>query len=168
MSRDLTEATPRMRDFAIRLIGLAKEELNLRVIVTSVARLFEVQVALYAQGRNTLENVNKLRIRAKLAPITHKENKYKVTWTLASRHIINLSNDDPTDNLSHAIDFGILDKNGKYMGDVKADVNNDNKSDYIQLGLLAKKVDSEIIWGGNWKKSKDYQHYEEPKWINPA
>ena len=167
MSRDLNEATPRMKDFAIRLIGLAKEELNIRVIVTSVARLFEVQVALYAQGRYTLENVNKLRTRAKLAPITHKENK-KVTWTLASRHIINLSNDDPTDNLSHAIDFGILDKNGKYMGDVKADVNNDNKSDYIQLGQLAKKVDPEIIWGGDWKKSKDYPHYEEPKWINPA
>ena len=167
MSRDLNEATPRMKDFAIRLIGLAKEELNIRVIVTSVARLFEVQVALYAQGRDTLENVNKLRVRAKLAPITHKENK-KVTWTLASRHIINLSNDDPTDDKSHAIDFGILDKNGKYMGDIKADVNRDNKPDYIQLGSLAKKVDPEIIWGGDWKKSKDYPHYEEPKWINPA
>ena len=168
MSRDLNEATPRMRDFAIKLIGLAKEELNLRVIVTDVARPYEVQVALYAQGRETLENVNKLRSRAKLAPITHKENKNKVTWTLASRHIINLSNDDPTDDKSHAIDFGILDKNGKYMGDIKADVNNDNKSDYIQLGHLAKKVDPEIIWGGDWTKSKDYPHYEEPKWINPA
>jgi hypothetical protein len=54
------------------------------------------------------------------------------------------------------------------MGDIKADVNNDNKSDYIQLGHLAKKVDPEIIWGGDWTKSKDYPHYEEPKWINPA
>jgi len=84
MSRDLNEATPRMKDFALRLIGLAKEELNLRVIVTDVARPYEVQVALYAQGRETLENVNKLRLRAKLAPITHKENKNKVTWTSSS------------------------------------------------------------------------------------
>ena len=152
MSRDLNEATPRMRDFAIKLIGLAKEELNLRVIVTDVSRLFEVQVALYAQGRETLENVNKLRSRAKLAPITHLENKNKVTWTLASKHIINLSNDDPTDDKSHAIDFGILDNNGKYQGDVKADVNKDNKSDYIQLGLLAKKIDPEIIWESYWNK----------------
>jgi alpha-galactosidase len=167
MSRDLNEATPRMKDFALKLIGLAKGELDIRVIVTDVARLYEVQVALYAQGRETLENVNKLRLRAKLTPITHKENK-KVTWTLASRHIINLSNDDPTDDLSHAIDFGILDKNGKYMGDIKADVNRDNKSDYIQLGQLAKRIDPEIIWGGDWTKSKDYPHYEEPKWINPA
>ena len=168
MSRNLNEASPRIRDFALKLIGLAKEELGIRVIVTDVSRLFEVQVALYAQGRETLENVNKLRKRANLAPITNKENKNKVTWTLASRHIINLSNDDITDDLSHAIDFGILDKNGKYMGDVKADVNRDNKFDYIQLGHLAKKVDSEIIWGGDWKKSKDYPHYEEPKWISLA
>lgn len=167
MSRNLNEATPLMRDFAIKLIGLAKEELGIRVIVTDVSRLYEVQVALYAQGRETLEHVNKLRMRAKLYPITHKENKNKVTWTLASRHIINLSNDDPTDDKSHAIDFGILDKNGKYQGDVKADVNNDNKSDYIQLGQLAKKINPEIIWGGNWTK-KDYPHFEEPKWINPA
>jgi peptidoglycan LD-endopeptidase CwlK len=167
MSRDLNEATPRMKEFALKLIGLAKEELGIKVIVTDVARQYEVQVALYAQGRETLENVNKLRKRAKLAPITHKENR-KVTWTLASRHIINLSNDDPTDDLSHAIDFGILDKNGKYMGDIKADVNKDNKSDYIQLGTLAKKIDKDIIWGGDWSKSKDYPHFEEPKWINPA
>lgn len=168
MSRDLDKATPRMRDFAIKLIGMAKEELGIKVIVTDVDRQYEVQVALYAQGREALENVNKLRSRANLPSITHKENKNKVTWTLASRHIINLSNEDSTDDLSHAIDFGILDKNGKYMGDIKADVNMDNKQDYIQLGALAKKIDKDIIWGGDWKKSKDYPHYEEPKWINPT
>lgn len=167
MSRDLNEATPRMKEFALKLIGLAKEELGIKVIVTDVARPYEVQVALYAQGRETLENVNKLRKRAKLAPITHKENR-KVTWTLASKHIINLSNDDPTDDLSHAIDFGILDKNGKYMGDIKADVNKDNKPDYIQLGALAKKIDKDIIWGGDWNKSKDYPHFEEPNWLSLA
>ena len=162
MSRDLNKAVPRMRDFAIQLIGRAKEELGIKIIVTDVDRLYEVQMALYAQGRETLENVNKLRKRANLAPITHKDNK-KVTWTMASRHIINLSNDDPSDDLSYAIDFGILDKNGKYMGDVKADVNKDNKPDYIQLGALAKKIDPGIIWGGDFKKSKDYPHYELPK-----
>jgi len=167
MSRDLNQASPRMKDFALKLIGRAKEELGLRVIVTDVARQFEVQVALYAQGRETLENVNKLRKRAGLTPITNKENKNKVTWTLASRHIINLTNDDPTDDLSHAIDFGILDRHGRYMGDVKADTNNDNIPDYVQLGKLGKKIDPDIIWGGNWTK-KDYPHFEEPKWMSLA
>ena len=162
MSRDLNKAVPRMKSFAIQLIGRAKEELGLTVIVTDVDRPYEVQMALYAQGRQSLSEVNLLRKRAGLSPIAHTENK-KVTWTMASRHIINLSNDDPTDDLSYAIDFGILDKNGKYMGDVKADVNKDNKPDYIQLGALAKKIDSGIIWGGDFKKSKDYPHYELPK-----
>lgn len=161
MSRDLNKAIPRMKNFAIQLIGRAKEELGLIVIITDVDRLYEVQMALYAQGRQSLTEVNLLRKRAGLSPIAHTENK-KVTWTMASRHIINLTNDNPEDDLSYAIDFGILDKNGKYVGGVKADINNDNKSDYVQLGGLAKKVDSGITWGGDWK-SKDYPHYEYSK-----
>jgi hypothetical protein len=163
MSRDLNKAVPRIKNFAIQLIGRAKEELRLIVIVTDVDRLYEVQMALYAQGRQSLAEVNLLRKRAGLSSITHIENKNKVTWTMASKHIIHLTNDDPSDDLSYAVDFGILDKNGKYIGDVKADLNKDNKSDYIQLGALAKKIDSGIIWGGDFKKSKDYPHYECPK-----
>lgn len=163
MSRDLNKAVPRMKNFALQLIGRAKEELALNVIVTDVDRLYEVQMALYAQGRQPLAEVNIMRKRAGMLPITHIENKNKVTWTMASRHIINLTNDNPDDDLSYAIDFGILDKNGKYMGDVKADVNRDNKPDYIQLGALAKRIDPGIIWGGDFKKSKDYPHYECPR-----
>lgn len=161
MSRDLNKAVPRMKNFALQLIGRAKEELALNVIVTDVDRLYEVQMALYAQGRQSLAEVNALRKRAGMPPIT--DNSKKVTWTMASRHIINLTNDNPDDDLSYAIDFGILDKNGRYVGDVKADVNQDNKSDYIQLGALAKTIDPGVLWGGDFKKSKDYPHYECPK-----
>ena len=46
MSRDLNKSVPRMRDFAIQLIGRAKEELGIKIIVTEVDRLYEVQMAL--------------------------------------------------------------------------------------------------------------------------
>lgn len=162
-SRDLNLAHPQLKDFAIKLIEKAKNELGLKVIVTSVARQYEEQVALYAQGRQKLEEVNLLRKVAKMSPITQKENKV-VTWTLASKHIIRLTDDDPTNDLSRAIDFGILDKNGKYVGDEKADTNGDNKSDYIQLGFLGNKIAKElgypILWGGDFKTKKDYPHFE--------
>jgi peptidoglycan L-alanyl-D-glutamate endopeptidase CwlK len=114
MSRDLNKATPRMRNFAIKLIELAKNELGINVIITDVDRPYEVQMALYAQGRESTDNVNKLRKRAGLGPITNKDNK-KVTWTMASRHIINLSNNDSTDDLSHAIDFKLYSLLNLYL-----------------------------------------------------
>ncbi len=162
MSRDLNKTTPRMRDFANKLI-LKASDIGINVFVIEVDRPYQTQVAYYAQGRDTLESVNKLRKRAGLSPITESENKKKITWTMNSRHIVNLENDDKNDDYSHAIDFGIKDNLGKYVGDSKADVNKDNKPDYIQLGKLAKEIDSDIIWGGDWVKNKDYPHYEEPK-----
>lgn len=159
MGRDLNRAVPRLKDFAEKLILKAKAKLDLDVFVVEVDRPFLTQVAYYAQGRDPLTEVNALRKRAGLGPITASENRYKITWTLASQHIVNLANDDITDNLSRAVDFGIKDKMGKYCGDSKTDVNKDNIPDYIQLGALAKKIDPGIEWGGEWKK-KDLPHYQ--------
>lgn len=166
MSRDINRATPRMRAFAETLIQKAKELLNIDCFVVEVDRPYEVQVAYFAQGRDTLEAVNKLRKRAGLAPIDGKHNK-KITWTMNSRHITNLANDDTTDDLSRAIDFGIKDKMGKYDGSSKADTNKDNLPDYYQLGALAKTIDPGIEWGGDWK-NKDLPHFQEPAETNPC
>ena len=129
MSRDTSKATPFLREFSALLIAKAKSDLDLKVIVTSVDRDYKEQMALFAQGRQSLAEVNLLRKAAKMAPITAKENTRKVTWTMASKHIINLDDRFPENNLSRAIDFGILDKNGHYMGSIKADVNKDNIAD---------------------------------------
>jgi hypothetical protein len=61
----------------------------------------------------------------------------------------------------------IKDKLGKYCGDSKVDVNKDNKPDYLQIGVIGKMIDPEMIWGGDWK-NKDLPHWEEPRRINPA
>jgi len=164
MGRDLNKAIPEMKEFATFLIERAKSELNLNVIVTSVERLYEEQVALYAQGRSTCAEVNRLRKFVNLGDITEEQNKKKVTWTMKSKHIIRLNDNDPGNDLSRAVDFGILDNNGKYVGDIKADINKDNKQDYLQLVSLAKIIIKEknyfILPGADFKKSKDYPHYE--------
>lgn len=157
MSRDLNKATPRLKKFAEELIKKAKSDLCLDVIVVEVDRPYEVQMAYYAQGRRPSLEVNLLRKRAGLPPTTSTR---KITWTMVSRHIVNLANDSSSDDLSHAIDFGIKDKMGKYCGDSKADVNKDNRPDYIQLGALAKTIDHGIVWGGDWRH-KDYPHFQE-------
>lgn len=160
MSRDLNKAIPEMKNFALDLIPRAKSDLGLPVIVTNVDRIYAEQVAIYAQGRETLEETNRLRKIVNLPPITEEQNKNQVSWTMNSKHITKL----PEFPLSRAIDFGILDSKGKYIGDIKADTNGDNKSDYIQLADLARVIIKEkgykILPGADFKKNKDYPHYE--------
>lgn len=164
-SRNLDDAIYQIKTFANELILRAVKSLGLRVIVTSVMRTYLEQAALYAQGRSPLFEVNYARKQAGLKPIEAHLNKV-VTWTLNSKHVINIDDTLPENDKSRAVDFGILDKYGKYQGSEKADTNDDNKADYIQLGELGKKIATEfdypILWGGDFKKSKDYPHYE---WI---
>jgi hypothetical protein len=164
MSRDLSKATPRVREFSEKLISEVKRLLGITLFVVEVDRPFDVQVAYYAQSREPLSVVNKLRKRVGLAPITDSENKRAITWTMASNHITNLENDKSSDDLSRAIDIGIKDKNGHYVADANADTNKDKKADFKQIGIIGKMIDSGMIWGGDWKGKKyDPQHWEEPK-----
>lgn len=162
-SRNLDDAIYQLKIFAMELIKRASEELRLKVIVVSVMRTYLEQVALHAQGRLPLYEVNLARKKAGMLPIEARLNNI-VTWTLNSKHIINLDDNFPENDKSKAVDFGILDKFGKYQGSDKADVNQDNEPDYIQLGELGVKLAGEfdypIRWGGHFKKNKDYPHFE--------
>ena len=91
----------------------------------------------------------------------------KVTWTLDSKHVVRLDDKRIDNDKSRAIDYGLLDKYGNYRGDMKADINGDNISDYKQLGELGMKIaielDYPIIWGGDPSsrfKGKDPSHFE--------
>jgi len=164
-SRNLDDAIYPMKYFAEELIKRAKEDLHIKVIIVSVMRTYLEQLALFAQGRMSLYEVNIARKKAGMIPIEARYNN-KVTWTMNSKHVINLDDNMIDNDKSRAVDFGILDKYGKYQGSEKADVNEDNKPDYIQLGELGMKIAHEfgypILWGGDFKKSKDYPHFE---WI---
>lgn len=163
MSRDLNKATPFMRDFFLKLQTTVKRVLGINIIAIQVDRTAQYQLALYAQGREPLDKVNRLRKIAGVAPISAAENQHKVTWTLCSDHITDLNDNNPNNNLSRAIDIGIISPDGKYQGSDKADVNRDNKADYQQIGAMAKTIRPDIVWGGDYIKTKDYPHYAQPK-----
>lgn len=164
MSRELSRATQRVRNFTEALISETKRLTGINIFIIEVDRPFDVQVAYYAQSREPLDVVNKLRKRAGLSPITEAENQKAVTWTMDSRHIVNLENDTKIDDLSHAVDIGLKDKNGKYVTDANADTNKDKKVDFDQIGIIGKMIDPGMIWGGDFKgRKKDPQHWEEPR-----
>lgn len=130
---------------------------KLPFILTSVARTLKEQTALYAQGRNSIDQVNLLRKIAGLTPIT-KEQNVCVTWTMKSKHIVDPDSKDPTKHLSNAFDIAIIKPNNQPTWDIKVDVNNDMIPDYQEAGKLGQSVG--LIWGGTFKSSPDYPHYQ--------
>src|SRR3989304_4155224 len=155
MSRDLTLLHQRLQDLVPVFIKKCKEAGH-DVIITSTARDFKEQIALYAQGRQPLSEVNHLRKIVGYAELTEQQNKKRVTWTLASRHIINLDDTDKNNDRATAFDFAIV-KNGKAIWDVKADIDADGVVDYLECANIAKSLGLES--GAFWKKS-DYPHIQ--------
>ena len=126
-------------------------------IVTCTARTVKEQVALYAQGRQILNEVNVLRAQAQLPPITEAENKNKVTSTLQSKHLVDLEYPITTNDKSSAFDIAIL-KDGKVTWDLKVNVNKNEIADYMEAGKIGQTVG--LTWGGSWTNFKDYPHFQ--------
>jgi len=89
-------AQPIFRDF----LNLLDKELGEdRYIAVEGRRLLAVQEAYHAQGRETLEEVNKKRAAAGLYLLRSEKDNYIITWTLKSKHIDGLAMDVvPTDS----------------------------------------------------------------------
>lgn len=151
MSRDLNKAVPFLKDVVTTLIAEAKRRYNLNVFVVDVDRDYRIQRAYFAQGREHVAIVNELRRIANLPLINAEQNLKKITWTMNSKHITNAQDGDPNNDLSRAVDLGLKDYRGRYMGNVDADVNGDNKHDYEQVGALAEELGAgKIKWGGRF------------------
>ena len=118
--------------------------------LNEVLRTPAVQAAYYAQGREDLEEVNRLRKNAGLRPIGPKENSYRVTWTLNSRHF------PGPDGKSRAFDIRLL-KYGKPHWETKWDGNENSIGDYAEAAAIGKKVGLDA--GGMWSKP-DFPHYQ--------
>lgn len=74
-----------------------------KFIICQVKRTIEEQTALYAQGRKPIDEVNRLREIAKMAPISPNRN-HIVTQTMKSRHLPN------KDGFSEAFDIVAVDR----------------------------------------------------------
>ena len=124
-------------------------------LVTQGHRSAAEQAALYAQGRERLLELNRLRKLAGLPafPAGSAEAGRKVTWVAVSRHM---------ELPSGALDVGMLQADGSVTWPADA------LQKFSRLMLVA---DWRIRWGGDWdgdgqtadEKSPDFPHFEVPK-----
>jgi len=156
MSRDISKfEKPEMAEAFVTECN----RIGIGVIFTDIDRTYVEQTALFAQGREPLEFVNGLRKKAGLGQITLKENMRKVTWTMNSKHIVNLDDERLDNNKSRALDFAVLKgfNPNEITWDVKADVQGDGIPDYRQAGEIAESLG--FKWGGRFK-NPDWPHIE--------
>jgi len=103
-------AQPVFRNFLKRLDEVLDDA---RYIVFEGRRSKLVQEAYYAQGRETLAEVNAKRADAGLYLLRNEKDNYLITWTLKSKHIEGLAMDvlptdgagNPTWDLAHFYGF---------------------------------------------------------------
>ena len=153
MSRNINNLTPSMqlKYFAFKE-GMNKA--GLKYMVTSVDRTILEQMALYVQGRLPVAEVNNFRSSAGLPMIKESEN-VKVTWTLNSKHVTNMFDEDLNNDKSSAFDIAIL-KDNQPVWDLKVNVNENDLPDYQEAGKIGESVG--LKWGGHFN---DPCHLEE-------
>jgi hypothetical protein len=124
------------------------KKIGITILITQTSRLAKEQLAYWMRGRKPYAEVVNYYKSASLIPPTKEENKVKITWTLNSKHIVDLDDNNPNNDLAKAFDFVVLDKNGKAVWKDKADINADNLPDYRQVGEIAERLG--VKWGGRF------------------
>ena len=121
----------------------AHEQIGFEVIFT--LRTEAEQLALFAQGRKTVDEVNRLRHDAVMPPITEEQNKRPVTWELTSMHMFGC-----------AFDVVLIKAREAVWTDCP---------EYGRLGELGESLG--LTWGGRWKV-KDLGHFQYTGGLNVA
>jgi hypothetical protein len=103
------------------------------------------QDALHKRGRYPLHIVNEAYKAVGLAPITAKENERPVTWRKVSDH-----------TARRAVDY-YIEWDGRYVSDIKADIDDNDIPDWEEFGEIA--MECGLEWGGSWVK-KDMPHVQ--------
>ncbi|MDA8088306.1 MAG: M15 family metallopeptidase [Nitrospiraceae bacterium] len=135
MSRDINSLVPVVRERLLQLEAGAKQ-LGIEFITVYTLRTEAEQHALFAQGRKTVDEVNRLRKEAGLAPITEGQNRI-VTRLLTSVHMFGC-----------AFDVAIL-KDGK--------IDWQDTYSFERLGAVGESLG--LRWGGRFT-FRDWGHFE--------
>lgn len=115
---------------------------------SSIDRNLAEQMALYAQGRMELTEVNLYRLLARMSILKSSAENRIVTWTVESDHITDINRPR-----SRAADYFIVYE-GKAIWDKHFDLNVNDIPDYIECGLIAKGMG--LGWGGTRSKGGDF------------
>jgi hypothetical protein len=154
-SRNINDLVPELREQCIAHIRKCKEA-GISIIITCTARDNMEQLALYSQGRMPLSYVNMMRTEAGIWGIDHKANKRKVTWTLNSRHVVDLDKGEK----ATAYDIALLRLvRGKLRAhwDLKENVNDNDIPDYEEVARIGESLGLEA--GARWNKP-DWPHFQ--------
>jgi hypothetical protein len=150
LHRDLDSLTEPMRKRVSEFIAKCAEE-GLTLYVFETKRDDDVQAAYCAQGRQPLEEVNRLRSIAGLYPIGEVQNKQKIT-------------DDPPSGFI-TVYKGVGHGNGTAADLVP--LNHDGslwwnapKAVWDKMGAIGEGVG--LVWGGRWK-TWDGPHFQMPR-----
>lgn len=92
LHRDISLLQPQFKQQVVAMITRL-DQLGIKYFIHETLRDIEVQKAYYAQGREPLVTVNRLRKIAGLWDINEEENKRKITWTMKSKHLEGLAID---------------------------------------------------------------------------
>jgi peptidoglycan LD-endopeptidase CwlK len=138
----------RIEDLAPDVQAAARTFLSLiqtPYVVTSTLRTQDEQVALYAQGRKSLGEVNALRVKAGMRAIAEAENKYTVTR-------------------ADGVKFKSNHQGGRAMDVVPAGTNGNPVWPPASDGrwqIIAKAgKEAGFKWGGDWAVYPDLPHWE--------
>lgn len=133
MSRSIDDLDPRILDRARAFIR-ELQSLGFRYSVLETRRSPLVQRAYYAQGRETLEDINKKRAEAGLYLLGEDEAKRIITRTLKSLHIEGMALDVAPVNSNGSIPWAVNDAAAAAR--------------WIALGEVGERNGFE--WGGRW------------------
>jgi hypothetical protein len=125
-SRKIEDLTP---ECAVKFhqFSMAMHEEGIQFIVTNTRRTLEEQKAYYAQGRERIEEVNRLRGIAGLPAIGYQENKI-ITKTMKSKHL-----------MGNAFDIAIV-IDGEIIWNVNLDYDGDGVAEYKEAALIGESV----------------------------
>lgn len=109
------------------------------MVITQGKRTLEQQAVLYGQGRSSY---------------IYKGKQYASKGNI----VTNAKPGTSIHNYGIALDFALIKNDKTFIWDTKADLDNDGKSDWMEVVEEAKALG--FTWGGDWVSFRDFPHLE--------